>query len=178
MAGAISLSSYAQETASVKSKRLISAAFTVENSLGMNPSIAAYYSFPKKPWNVGLKYRHIATTISNIKLDGFFIGAEVQRYIWHKSRFQIWGSGEIGLINTDMDLSSFSATEPKIKKSEPYFALGADLRFNLTARLRLTAGISVFQDSLNKEFNGDTGSYKLETKPFHFGYRAGILYFF
>lgn len=159
-------------------KTRFSASLTVENTLGMNPTLAVYYSFPRKPWNLGLKYRHISTTISDIKLNGAFIGIEAQRYIWHKSRFQVWGSGEIGIVNTDMDLSHFSTTESKIKKSEPYFALGADLRYNLTNRLRLTGGLSVFHDSLNKRFDGDSGSYKLETKPFHLGYRVGLLYFF
>lgn len=158
-------------------KRLFSVAATIENALGMNPGFAAYYSFPKNPWNIGLKYRHISTTVSDIKLNGAFIGFEAQRYLWHSGRLQLWGSGEVGVINTDMDLSYFSSTESKVKKTEPYFALGADLRYNLTSRLRATAGLSVFQDSLNKNFEGNTGTYRLETKPFHLGYRAGLLYF-
>lgn len=124
-----------------REKRYWSAAVSVENALGLTPGAAVYYSFPRSPWTVGLKYRNVSTTISSIKLSGNFISLEGQRYIWSKSRFQIWGAAELGMINVQMDLSKFSSTEPKINKSERFLAVGVEGRYNLTENLRLLAGV-------------------------------------
>lgn len=159
-------------------KQSWSAELGLTNALGLVPSAGIYYTIPKSPWNIGIKYKMVSTTISDIKLSGSLISLEAQRYIWHKSHFQVWGAAELGMALVKMDLSKFSSQNTNVNKSASFIALGIDGRYILTSKLQVVAGLGFMNDTLSQKFEGNSGTYTLETKALNITQKVALIYFF
>lgn len=150
----------------------------VENSFGLNPGVAYFYNIPQKPWMVGVKYRHIQTESKDIGISGGMLGVDVHRYLWSKSRLQLWGTSELGMIKYKLDLSDVNPVEKDIDETAWYVALGAEGRYNATNRLRIVLGVGVMVSTIDNEFRGEVADYEINQKPIQPTMKVGLLYYF
>lgn len=162
----------------LKGKRKFALAASLDNALGLTYGVAAYYNFPHAPYMLGFKFRQIDNQISDIDVTGQMLGFELQRYLWSKSRFQLWATAEAGMMKMDMDLSRINPDEPAIEKTEYFGSLGLEARLNLSDRFRIVAGGGMIVNTLEKSYSGKSGDYDLEFETLYLSAKLGIMYFF
>lgn len=159
-------------------KRKYAVALSVDNALGLTYGAAFYYNFPKAPWMVGIKLRQISNETNDIKLSGQILSLEAQRFLKNWSRFQIWGTSEIGLMNFAMDVTKVNPAESDIKEMEYFATLGIEARYNLTTNLRIIGGVGMIYNTLDSTYSGDDSDYDLEVSNFYGMAKLGLAYFF
>lgn len=162
----------------LRGKRKIAVALSLDNALGTTYGVAGYYNFPHAPYMAGFKFRQVSNETSDIKLSGQIFSLELQRYLWSKSRFQIWATTELGMMNFTMDLSKINSSEPDIKKTEYFGTLGLEGRINISDRWRIVAGGGLLVNTIEKSYEGSTGEYDLQFENVYMTAKVGAMYFF
>lgn len=159
-------------------KRRYAVAVSVDNALGLTYGAAFYYNFPHAPWMVGVKIRQISNETNDIKLSGQILSLEAQRFLKNWSRFQIWATSEVGLMNFAMDVTKVNPVESDIKETEYFATLGIEGRYNLTNNLRIIGGVGMIYNTLESTYSGDNSDYDLEVSNFYGMAKLGLAYFF
>lgn len=162
----------------IKGKRKFALAGSLDNALGLTYGVAGYYNFPHAPYMLGFKFRQIDNETSDIDVTGQMLSLELQRYLWSKSRFQLWATAEAGLMKIDMDLSRINPDEPAIEKTEYFGSLGLEARWNISDRFRIVGGGGVIVNTLEKSYSGKSGDYDLEFETVYLTAKLGVMYFF
>jgi hypothetical protein len=162
----------------IKGKRKFAVAGSLDNALGLTYGLAGYYNFPHAPYMLGFKFRQIDNETSDINVTGQTLSLELQRYLWSKSRFQLWATAEAGLMKIELDLSGINADEPAIKKTEYFGSLGLEGRWNVSDRFRIVAGGGIIMNTLEKSYSGKSGDYDLEFETLYLTAKLGVMYFF
>lgn len=153
-------------------------ALSLDNALGTTYGVAAYYNFPHAPYMAGFKFRQVSNETSDIKLSGQIFSVELQRYLWSKSRFQLWATTEVGMMQFTMDLSKINAAEPDIKKNEYFGTIGLEGRVNVSERFRIVGGVGVLLNTIEKSYGGKSGEYDLQFETLYMTAKIGAMYFF
>lgn len=159
-------------------KRRYAVAGSLDNALGLTYGAAFYYNFPRSPWMVGLKFRQIDNKTNDIELSGQILSVEVQRYLWSRSRFQLWGTSEVGMMKIKMDFSDINPVEDELNETEYFVTLGIEGRYNLTENLRAILGVGMLYNTLNSSYESNNNSYDLEVSTFYGMAKVGLIYFF
>ena len=162
----------------IKGKRKFAVAGSIDNALGLTYGVAGYYNFPHAPYMLGFKFRQIDNETSDIDVTGQMFSLELQRYLWSKSRFQVWATAEAGMMKIDMDLSRINADEPPIEKTEYFGSLGLEGRINISERFRIVGGGGMIVNTLEKSYSGKSGDYDLEFETIYLTAKIGVMYFF
>lgn len=175
-----STSSLAQNAEAIvtKKKRTHSAAVTYDNAFGGTVGASYFYNLPHNPWMIGLKFRYIDNVTSNIVVTGHTISIEPQMYLWHRKRFQLWATSEIGIMQVNLDFSKINSLQKDIGETSYLISAGFEGRYNLTERLRLIAGAGVMYNDFQDSYKGNNQEYDLEINKIYLTGKIGLLYMF